>query len=115
MHQLLAQYSNSGTSPSGVQQAAPVLFAGVFLIFFLLIAVGLIALMLFVWGTIFKKAGYSFWMALLMIIPIVNIVWLFVFAFSKWPIQQEMEMLRGQGGYPPSGYAGGGFPVPPAR
>jgi hypothetical protein len=116
MHQLIAQYSRSGgVTPSGVQQAAPVVFAGVFLIFVLIFAFVMIALVLFIWGTIFKKAGYSFWMALLMIVPIANLVWLLVFAFSKWPIQQELEMLRGQSGYPPRGYAGGGFPVPPAR
>ena len=101
---------NSFTN-TGNNAASPV-FAGVFLIVFLLFAIAMIALMIFVWGTIFKKAGYSFWMALLMIIPLVNLIWLLIFAFSKWPIQQEMESLRGRGGYPT-----GGFPVgaPPMR
>ena len=114
MHQILAQYSSSGGGMSGAQQAAPLIFV----LFMMVIILAAAALGVLIWGTIFKKAGYSFWMALLMIIPIANLVWFLVFAFSKWPIQQELEALRAQSGYPPSGYAGGGFPVgqqPPMR
>lgn len=74
----------------------------------ILLAMGLLALVLFIWGMIFKRAGYSFAMALLMFIPIVNMVWLLIFAFSKWPIQRELEAYRqmqagGYGGvYPPA-------------
>jgi len=46
-----------------------------------------------------------------MLVPLVNLVWFLIFVFSKWPIQAELEMLRGRGGM--SGYGGGGFPVPP--
>jgi hypothetical protein len=41
-----------------------------------------------------------------MFIPFVNFIWLLVFAFSKWPIQSEIERAR-------MGYTGG-FPVMPA-
>jgi predicted PurR-regulated permease PerM len=34
---------------------------------------------------IFQKAGHSGWWAILMLIPIVNIIVLWVFAFSRWP------------------------------
>ena len=44
-------------------------FAGVYL---LLLALGLV-LFLFVWGMIFSRAGYSFAMALLMFIPLVDL------------------------------------------
>lgn len=79
------------------------------LLVMLLFVGGIIALMLFVWGTIFKKAGYSFWMSLLMLVPIANVVWLFVFAFSKWPIHQELEAYRAQH----AGYLPNAFPVAP--
>jgi hypothetical protein len=75
----------------------------------LVFILAIVALMIFIWGTIFKKAGYSFWLALLMIVPLANLVWILIFAFSKWPIEQELENLRA------GHFAGprGGFPMPP--
>lgn len=64
----------------------------------------IVGLLVVFWGMIFKKAGYSFWMVLLLFLPFVNIVWLVVFVCSKWPIQRELEMSR-------MGGATGGFPV----
>ena len=47
---------------------------------------------------IFQKAGYSGWLAICMLFPILNIIVLFWFAFSKWPIELQLERLRaGQG------------------
>src|SRR5688572_12137088 len=117
MLNLLAQYSGGGTGggggPAG-SQAVPV----VFLLFMIILALGFAVLALFIWGSIFKKAGYSFWMGLLMFVPIANFIWLIVFAFSKWPIHQELEALRS--GHHPMDRPTGGFPVgtppmPPAR
>jgi uncharacterized membrane protein YhaH (DUF805 family) len=34
---------------------------------------------------ILNKAGYSGWWSLLMVVPLVNIVMVWVFAFSDWP------------------------------
>lgn len=34
---------------------------------------------------IFSKAGYSKWLSLLMVVPMVNVILLYVIAFSKWP------------------------------
>ena len=34
---------------------------------------------------IFKKAGYSQWLGVLMVVPIVNLVLLYFLAFSNWP------------------------------
>ena len=36
-------------------------------------------------GTILKKAGFSPWWALLYVVPIGNLIALFVFANAKWP------------------------------
>jgi hypothetical protein len=92
----------------------------------MMILVGLVVIifMFFIWGMIFKRAGYSMAMALLMFIPLVNIIWLLVFAFSKWPVQKEVEDLRARmvpgpmyppaGGYPPPGYPQGYPPQAPA-
>ncbi len=34
---------------------------------------------------IFAKAGFSGWLSLLMVVPVANIVMLYVLAFSAWP------------------------------
>jgi hypothetical protein len=94
---ILAQvlHSNSTAYQSG--RAAGSL-AGAVCMFFFIAAV--ICFMDFIWGTIFKKAGYNFWMGILMIIPLVNLIWIIIFAFSKWPILQELEARGGHPGFP---------------
>lgn len=34
---------------------------------------------------IFSKAGYSKWLSLLMVIPLVNVLLLYFLAFTTWP------------------------------
>jgi hypothetical protein len=34
---------------------------------------------------VFSKAGYSGWWSLLMVLPLVNLIALYIFAFSNWP------------------------------
>jgi hypothetical protein len=43
---------------------------------------------------IFKKAGYSPWLGLLMVVPIVNLVLLYFLAFSEWPKSPRREDSR---------------------
>jgi hypothetical protein len=59
---------------------------------------------------ILPKAGYSRWLALLLIIPLVNWVMILVFAFSDWPVDKELRSYR-QGGFG-SGSSPGGYPAP---
>ncbi|MBC9785001.1 hypothetical protein H1S01_10820 [Heliobacterium chlorum] len=40
---------------------------------------------------IFSKAGFSPWYSLLLIIPIVNIIVLFVLAFADWPALRQQK------------------------
>ena len=45
-------------------------------------------------------------MALLLFIPLVGFIWILIFAFSRWPVQKELDRYRqgaqGQNqGYPP--------------
>jgi heme/copper-type cytochrome/quinol oxidase subunit 2 len=57
----------------------------------------LVILFLFsIWWKIFKKAGYSGALGLLMFIPIINFILLFILAFSKWPVQRQLEQLQQQ-------------------
>jgi hypothetical protein len=34
---------------------------------------------------LFSKAGYSGWWSLLMMVPVVNVIALYLLAFSNWP------------------------------
>jgi hypothetical protein len=43
---------------------------------------------------ILAKAGYPEWLSLLMLLPGFNLAILFFLAFSKWPIEREMDALR---------------------
>ena len=45
---------------------------------------------------IFQKAGYSPWLCLAMLIPPVNVLLIFWLAFSRWPVETELERLRQQ-------------------
>ncbi|MBX5458939.1 MAG: hypothetical protein IRZ31_18755 [Thermogemmatispora sp.] len=81
--------------------------------------IGLVAIVLgvLIFWQIFSKAGYSGAWALLMLIPVANIVALCILAFGRWPVREELEQLRayvGQwhGGATPPGAAPGSFSRP---
>ena len=52
----------------------------------------LVVLVLIVWafvavfGRILNRAGYSRWWLLTMVVPLVNLIMLWVFAFASWPV-----------------------------
>jgi hypothetical protein len=48
-----------------------------------------IVILLLPYWRIFKKAGYSPALSLLMLLPIVNIIMLYFLAFSEWPILKK--------------------------
>lgn len=43
------------------------------------------ALIVIPFWQIFLKAGYSGWLSLLMLLPLVNLIALYILAFSDWP------------------------------
>jgi hypothetical protein len=47
-----------------------------------------------VWGGILRRIGYSWWYALLLIVPFVNVVSLIVVAAKEWPIERENARFR---------------------
>ncbi|MCL0096956.1 hypothetical protein M1O19_00225 [Dehalococcoidia bacterium] len=53
------------------------------------------------WVSIWGKAGYSKWLGLLMIVPLVNVVAFLVFAFSDWPILREKQRESSMSGGEP--------------
>ena len=89
------------------------MLTGGFFIIFLLIG---LAIAVTVWGLVFRKAGYSFWLGLVMVVPLANLVMLIWFLAAKWPIQQELERLRalhGQTNSPHAAISGASSPALP--
>jgi hypothetical protein len=63
------------------------------------IAIAVIFLIAYI--RIIQKAGYSGWWILVGLVPILNVIMLLVFAFSRWPVLRERDALRsGQVGGP---------------
>ena len=60
----------------------------------LVFGLGGIAFVFFLWGRIFSKAGYSGWLCLTQLVPLVNIIVLGWFAFAEWPVTRELSRLR---------------------
>ncbi len=47
---------------------------------------------------IFAKAGFSAWLSLTLIVPLVNIIMLFYLAFAEWPVYRELRRLKQSAG-----------------
>jgi hypothetical protein len=67
-----------------------------------------VATLVAVWFVL-RRAGYSGWLVLLGLIPGVNVVFYFIFAFKKWPVIKELEWRRTLPTYPAPGYPGGPY------
>jgi hypothetical protein len=57
-----------------------------FLMFFGFFGLMISIIVIIPWFPIFKKAGFSPWLALLMVLPLINIVMLYFLAFSRWNV-----------------------------
>jgi hypothetical protein len=70
----------------------------------------------FAWAKIISKAGYSAGWVLVGLIPFVNLVMFFVFAFSRWPVLDGPSSGGAYGytspGYTPPGYTPSGYTPP---
>jgi len=62
------------------------------------IFVGLIvlAIKVLIFCKICSKAGYSWALGLLILVPIANIIIAFYIAFADWPIRKEVRQLKQQ-------------------
>ncbi|MBW1991692.1 MAG: hypothetical protein JRI59_06185 [Deltaproteobacteria bacterium] len=57
----------------------------------------LVGVSVFAWWTIFAKTGFPRGLAFAWIIPLVGFLVFLWFAFSDWPVLQELRRLRGEG------------------
>ncbi len=59
---------------------------------FLLGTIPVTAFIVYLTSRVTKKAGYSGWWSLIMLVPLANVVAMWVFAFSDWPnLEGEYE------------------------
>jgi hypothetical protein len=60
--------------------------------------VGMIAVAIkaLIFCKIFSKAGYSWALGLLILVPIADIIMAFYIAFADWPVQKEVRQLKQQ-------------------
>lgn len=68
--------------------------------FFMMFALCAWAIVLIPFWQIYKKAGFSPWLALLMIVPLANIITLYVVAFSNWRVMPMPSIYPAT--YPPT-------------
>lgn len=64
----------------------------------LVVAVAVWLIFLIAYIRIIQKAGYSGWWILIGLVPVVNVVMFLVFAYSRWPVQREVDELRARVG-----------------
>ena len=57
-----------------------------------------LALTIWPFWRIFSKAGFSGWLSLLTLIPLVNIAVLLYLAFAEWPVHRELNLLKQKSG-----------------
>lgn len=69
----------------------------VFILIYVVVMLGMLAFMALIFWKIFAKTGYGGPMGLLMLIPVVGFVMMCVLAFGTWPIERELQQLRGGG------------------
>ncbi len=93
--QYLALLLQNQPNPAMVQHAVMVVLTLIPILIFVVLA-----LILPPYWMIFKKAGFSPWLCLLMILPLINIITLWVIAFTTWNVVPAPQAAW-QPPYPP--------------
>jgi hypothetical protein len=58
----------------------------------LIFTVGIIFVILWPYGRVLSRLVYSPWLAVLMLIPLINIISLWVFAYADWPAHSSKSL-----------------------
>ena len=61
---------------------------------FALLGFAMLVVAIWLYGKIFSKAGYSWALSLLLLVPFGNLILLLILAFGNWPALQELDLLR---------------------
>lgn len=75
------------------------------LVFMPIVLLVIVVIAIIPYWMIWKKAGFSPWLSLLMFIPLVNFIALYVLAFAEWKVvPANRPALRPPYPYPPSSF-----------
>ena len=67
---------------------------GILILFGVIVVLLLTALQVLVCCKICSKAGFSWALDLLVLLPIANVVLFFYLGFAEWPVQKELRELK---------------------
>jgi hypothetical protein len=65
------------------------MFEGLFQPLHLLLVIGIGVVIILPFWMIFKKAGFSPWLSLFMIFPVLGFIALLYLAFAEWPVNSK--------------------------
>ena len=91
--EVLAQIAHSGAAHC--RDAAPV-FVILLIMFGLFVGLICAAIKVLIFCKISSKAGYSWALGLLMLVPIADIILAFFLAFADWPVRKQLRKLKQQ-------------------
>ncbi len=74
--------------------AAPGLLLLLLIMFGFFVGLIAVAIKVLIFCKIFSKAGYSWALGLLILVPIADIIMAFYLAFDDWPVQKELRKLK---------------------
>ncbi|GIG38841.1 hypothetical protein [Cellulomonas phragmiteti] len=129
---LPSSYPSPGSGP-GVGEAIGVTVG-------VLLYIAFIAFAVYMYMRVARKAGWTLWHGLLILVPLANIVFLILFVFTEWPVERRLREAEarlaqlsgtpygdgasgygttgygasgyGAYGYPTEGYGAPGYPAP---
>lgn len=81
----------SGMQMGGMQMGAMMRMGGWFGAHGLILLLWAAVIILPFWK-IFSKAGFSGWLSLLLLVPVVNLIVLYVIAFARWPARRFPDL-----------------------
>ena len=77
----------------GLERVGP--FLPLLIVFYVFFVLTVITMKGLICCRIFSKAGFSWALGLLMLVPLADIIMAFVLAFSEWPIQRQVRRATG--------------------
>jgi len=80
--------------PDGFEAGTACLFTSILFAIMVVITAVILTLALLIAWKVFTKAGYSGAMSLLLLVPVVGIGVMLWFAFTNWPVENEVKILR---------------------
>ena len=63
-----------------------------------LVVVGIVISVVFIaaWWRIFQRVGWSPWLSLLMLVPLVNLLTFLAFVLMRWPVEEGRQLRDGE-------------------